>query len=87
MYRNDWSKSRKRAREAHVHGARHTFIEPEALLHLIAIHRDFLKLRRLVNRAGELAEQEQVGGYESHVLWKWIQTLDALEDHDPDYGS
>lgn len=75
MYRDNWDASYKRAREARVHGARHTFIAPEALLHLIAVHRDFLRLRGLVEKHAKLAEQEQGGGYESRDLWLWSQAL------------
>lgn len=75
MYRNNWDESYKRAREARLHGARHTFIEPEALMCLITVHRDFLRLRRLIEQHWEAAENEQGGGYSDRDLYLWAQAL------------
>jgi len=78
MYRNNFEGSRKRAEIARKHGCRHTFIEPETLLHLIAVHRDILKLRRLIERHYAVAEKEK-RPYNEHDTWLWAQGLGWYE--------
>lgn len=75
MYRDNWEKSRARATEAQIHKARHTFVEPESLLHLIAVHGEYLRLRQLVERHWKRAEEEQGSGYSNRDLFLWAQGL------------
>lgn len=78
MYRKKlgFDESYARAREASNHSARHTFIEPEALMHLIIASRNFERLKNLIEQHWEKAQQERGGSYDDRDLWLWAQALD-----------
>lgn len=75
MYSRNFEESRQRALEASRHDAEYTFISPTTLLHLIAVHKSFLRIRRLVEQHWETAEKEQGAGYSDRDLWLWSQAL------------
>jgi len=65
----------ERAKEHAAHKATVTFVSPETLMHLITVRRDFVELRRLVERHWELAQKEQGGSYSDRDLFLWSQAL------------
>lgn len=74
--------SYERAKEARVHRARHTFVAPETLMHLIVVNRDFLRIRGIVEKHWKLAQKEQGEGYSERDLWLWTQVLGWNERQD-----
>ncbi len=72
MYKNDeaWKRSWDRAIEACNHGARHTFIEPESLLFLIASQKEVERLRNLIADHMRSKEKEE---YNVHDDFLWVQ--------------
>ncbi len=78
MYRKNFDTSKARAFEARSHNSRHTFIEPETLLHLIAVHKEFLRIRELVEQHATDAQNEK-RPYNDADHWLWSQALGLFE--------
>ncbi len=80
---NDFEKLYERARSSCWHRAKHAFVDPRVLMHLITVHKNFLELRSLVERHWERAQEEQgVGGHSDRDLFLWAQALKWFEQED-----
>ena len=63
-----FEKLESRAKEASAHGARHTFVAPETVLHLLARDREAWRLKELLEKHyAQKADQELDGA--DDALW------------------
>lgn len=76
-FRQDFEVSFQRAKEARKHGSRHTFIEPESLMGLIIVHRNFRNLLYLIDQHWEAGQKEE--DHSDRDLWLWSQALGWTE--------